>query len=121
MATSWPKERMYPFLDLLIAIAAQMQSAQDIGGGPLPDGSYRFTITPEVTAFSDNIVVSYPSSPDEPLALDETPPHFRIEPLWAKFMCQDANRILSADSGDCGQGFRLIADSHSDRSRTAFR
>ena len=26
-----------------------------------------------------------------------------------------------ADSGDCGQGFRLIADSHSDRSRTAFR
>ena len=28
---------------------------------------------------------------------------------------------LSADSGDCGQGFRLIADSHSDPSRTAFR
>jgi toxin ParE1/3/4 len=26
-----------------------------------------------------------------------------------------------ADSGDCGQGFRLIADSDSDRSRTAFR
>ena len=26
-----------------------------------------------------------------------------------------------ADSGDCGQGFRLIADSESDRSRTAFR
>ena len=27
----------------------------------------------------------------------------------------------SADSGDCGQGFRLIADSDSDPSRTAFR
>ena len=26
-----------------------------------------------------------------------------------------------ADSGDCGQVFRLIADSDSDRSRTAFR
>ena len=26
-----------------------------------------------------------------------------------------------ADSGDCGQGFRLIADTDSDRSRTAFR
>jgi hypothetical protein len=26
-----------------------------------------------------------------------------------------------ADSGDCGQGFRLIADSDSDPSRTAFR
>jgi hypothetical protein len=28
---------------------------------------------------------------------------------------------LDADSGDCGQVFRLIADSDSDRSRTAFR
>jgi hypothetical protein len=28
---------------------------------------------------------------------------------------------FTADSGDCGQGFRLIADSDSDRSRTAFR
>jgi hypothetical protein len=28
---------------------------------------------------------------------------------------------LGADSGDCGQGFRLIADSDSDPSRTAFR
>ena len=27
----------------------------------------------------------------------------------------------AADSGDCGQGFRLIADSDSDPSRTAFR
>jgi putative transposase len=26
-----------------------------------------------------------------------------------------------ADSGDCGQAFRLIADTDSDRSRTAFR
>jgi hypothetical protein len=26
-----------------------------------------------------------------------------------------------ADSGDCGRVFRLIADSDSDRSRTAFR
>jgi len=26
-----------------------------------------------------------------------------------------------ADSGDCGQVFRLIADTDSDRSRTAFR
>jgi uncharacterized protein (TIGR04222 family) len=29
--------------------------------------------------------------------------------------------VLAADSGDCGQAFRLIADSDSDRSRTAFR
>jgi hypothetical protein len=33
------------------------------------------------------------------------------------------NAILhhDADSGDCGQAFRLIADTDSDRSRTAFR
>ena len=41
-ATSWPKKRLYPFLDLLIAIAAQMQSAQDIDGSPQEDGSYRW-------------------------------------------------------------------------------
>jgi DNA-binding transcriptional regulator YiaG len=29
--------------------------------------------------------------------------------------------LSSADSGDCGQGFQLMADSHSDASRTAFR
>jgi len=28
---------------------------------------------------------------------------------------------MVADSGDCGQVFRLIADTDSDRSRTAFR
>jgi hypothetical protein len=61
MATSWPKDRLYPFLDLLIAIAAQMQSTQDIDGSAQQDGSYRIRITPEVTAFSDNIVVSYPT------------------------------------------------------------
>jgi hypothetical protein len=29
--------------------------------------------------------------------------------------------IDDADSYDCGQGFQLIADSHSNPSRTAFR
>jgi hypothetical protein len=43
-ATNWPKERLYPFLDLLIAIA-QMQSAQDIDGSPQQDGSYRIRTT----------------------------------------------------------------------------
>ncbi len=32
-ATSWPKKRFYPFLDLLISIA-QVQSAQAINGSP---------------------------------------------------------------------------------------
>ena len=39
------------------------------------------------------------------------------------FLSEYSSRITrqTADSGDCGQGFRLIADSDSDPSRTAFR
>lgn len=103
-ATSWPKVRLYQFLDLLIAIAAQMQSAQDIDGSPQQDGSYRILITPEVTAFSDNIVVSYPSLGDETSVPSEIPAHLRIEAHWAKFMCQDAIRILS---GVAEMGLRI--------------
>jgi hypothetical protein len=102
-ATNWPKERLYPFLDLLIAIA-QMQSAQDIDGSPQQDGSYRIRITPEVATFSDNIVVSYPSLGDETSVPPEIPSHLRFEPLWAKFMCQDAIRILS---GVAEMGLRI--------------
>jgi hypothetical protein len=102
-ATSWPKERLYPFLDLLITIGAQMQSAQNIDGSPEQDGSYRISVTPEVTAFSDNIVVSYPSIGDETSVLG-IPARLRIEPLWAKFMCQDAIRILS---GVAEMGLRI--------------
>lgn len=93
-ATTWPAERLYPFLDLLIALGQQLPSRQDIDGGPLEDGSYRIKITPEITAFSDNIVVSYPLFGDEG-DLDHVPPHLRLPAWWAKFMCQDAARILS--------------------------
>jgi hypothetical protein len=43
--------------------------------------------------------------------------HLRAEEKGAALL----RSRLSADSGDCGRGFRLIADSDSDRSRTAFR
>jgi hypothetical protein len=95
MAARWPAERLYPFLDLLIAIAAQMQTTQDIDGNPQEDGSYRIRITPEVTVFSDNIVVSYPSLDDETPTPPDVPPGLRLGPLWVKFMCQDAIRIVS--------------------------
>jgi hypothetical protein len=94
-ATGWPKERLYPFLDLLISIA-QIQSEQDIAGNPQEDGSYRIRITPEVTTFSDNIVVSYPSFEDEMSVSSDVPKHLRFEAYWAKFICQDAIRVLSA-------------------------
>jgi hypothetical protein len=103
-ATSWSKERLYPFLDLLIAIGTQMQSAQNIDGSPQSDGSYRISITPEVTVFSDNIVVSYPSLGDETSVPSEIPAHLRFETHWAKFMCQDAIRILS---GVAEMGLRI--------------
>jgi hypothetical protein len=103
-ATSWPKERLYPFLDLLITIAAHMQSAQDIDGSPQQNGSYRILITPEVTVFSDNIVVSYPSLGDETSVPTEIPRHLSVEAHWAKFMCQDAIRILS---GVAEMGLRI--------------
>lgn len=93
-ATKWPEERLYPFLDLLISIA-QIQSKQDIDGKPQEDGSYRIRITPEVTTFSDNIVVSYPFLGDETSAPHYVPKHLSFEAYWAKFMCQDAIRILS--------------------------
>jgi hypothetical protein len=48
VATSWPKERLYQFLDLLIAIAVQMESVESIDGSPQQDGSYLISITPEV-------------------------------------------------------------------------
>ena len=93
-ATKWPKARLYPFLDLLIAIAAQMQTAQHIDGGRQADDSFRFSITPEVTAFSDNIVVSYPWAADETDVFpDGSPPMFVA--MWTTFMCRDAIRVLS--------------------------
>jgi hypothetical protein len=105
MATSWPKDRLYPFLDLLITIAGGMQTAQNIEGNAQEDGSYRFQITPDVTAFSDNIVVSYPSPKigDDILPYD-APAHSALDAFWAKFMCQDAIRILS---GVAEMGLRI--------------
>ncbi len=95
-ATAWPKDRLYPFLDLLIAIGSQIPSSQDIDGSAQDDGSYKIRITPEVTAFSDNIVVSYPSFDDELSMPDDVPKHLRFSAHWTKFMCQDAIRMLSA-------------------------
>ena len=50
-------------MDSLIAVLAQIaesQSSFDIKGGAQPDGSYKIISPAEITAFSDNIVVSYP-------------------------------------------------------------
>jgi hypothetical protein len=62
-AKKWPHDRVHEFVDLLISIA-HLRSAQELSGSPLAEGSYRVTVTPEVTTFSDN-VVTYPGVPQE--------------------------------------------------------
>jgi hypothetical protein len=47
-------------------------------------------LTPEITTFSDNIVVSYPAVPD-----DDYRGFRRLSPFWAETVCADAVRILS--------------------------
>jgi hypothetical protein len=88
-AINWPRERLYEFVDLLISIAT-LQSSEDISGSAQPDGSYRLLVTPEITTFSDNIVVSYPGVPDE-----EYKGYRRLAAFWAETVCTDAVRILS--------------------------
>jgi hypothetical protein len=85
-AKSWPRERVHQFVDLLIEVA-QVQSAQEISGAAQDDGSYRLLITPEVTTFSDNVVVSYPSG-----ALEEK--NEALESVWTEIVLKDAIRIL---------------------------
>jgi hypothetical protein len=90
-ATAWPRERLYEFVDLLISIA-QMQSALQIDGEPQADGSYRITLTPEITTFSDHIVISYPSLPAAVYGEFYTP---ALDHLWTGIVLKDTLRILS--------------------------
>jgi hypothetical protein len=86
-AKTWPRERIHAFVDLLTAVAG-VQSAQNIDGSAQEDGSYKFTIVPEVTTFSDNVVVSYPN------AHVEEPGIPLFESIWTDIVLKDAIRIL---------------------------
>jgi hypothetical protein len=94
-AKSWPRERVHVFVDLLISIA-EVQSVESITGYSQEDGSYRLNVTPEVTTFSDHVVVSYSNLTEVEPPI--TAPKKGIEVLasyWAKIVCEDAIRILS--------------------------
>jgi hypothetical protein len=80
-ARHWPPARIHEFLDLLIMVS-HTRASERIDGGPMDDGGYKFQITPEITTFSDNVVVSYSTR--------ETAPD-----LWTQIICHDAIRILS--------------------------
>jgi len=98
-AITWPRERIYQVVDLLISIA-QSQCAEDISGNAQPDGSYRILIKPEITTFSDNVVLSYrdPEYPDDAPS-EERPNDAALDSLkrwWAGMVCADASRILAS-------------------------
>ena len=86
---SWPKAKLHAFVDLLEALV-QLRGPQDIGGTALPDGGYQIRLKPEISTFSDHIVVSYPEPDMEDLAIDV------MKPVWAEFICQDCIRVISA-------------------------
>ncbi len=85
-ARTWPKDRLYDFVDLLTRLS-HAQSVEYIVGDAKEDGSYGFTITPEVTTFSDNVVVSWRGVPEEG-------PVSGIASHWTEIICKDAIRII---------------------------
>ena len=60
----WDDDRMEKLISVLVNIA-ETQGAFDINGQAQSNGSHKFTTRPEITTFSDNLVVSYPR-PDKP-------------------------------------------------------
>src|SRR5262245_26081545 len=55
----WNDDRMEELITVVVKIAEQA-SDFDIDGKAQSDGSYKITTRPEITTFSDNLVVSYP-------------------------------------------------------------
>ncbi len=90
-ATTWPRERQYEFVDLLISIA-QMQSDLQIDGDAQADGGYKIVIRPNITTFSDHIVVSYPGIPKEHCGEFYSP---ALDELWSGIVLQEFVRVLS--------------------------
>jgi hypothetical protein len=90
-ATTWPRERQYEIVDLLILIA-QLKSDLQIDGEAQADGSYKINVRPDITTFSDHIVVSYPSVPNEHYGEFHSP---ALDELWLGIVLQEFVRILS--------------------------
>jgi hypothetical protein len=90
-ATAWPRERQHEFVDLLILIA-QIKSDLQIDGEAQADGSYKIVTRPDITTFSDHIVVSYPGIPKEVYGEFYSP---ALDELWSGIVLQEFVRILS--------------------------
>jgi hypothetical protein len=87
-ATNWPRHRKHELVDLLKSIALS-KTTEMITGGSQEDGNYRLLVTPEISTFSDNVVVSWSAVPEEV-------PYEVFASMWAEIVCKDAIRVLGA-------------------------
>jgi hypothetical protein len=86
----WTVKGVHEFVDLLRGLV-HIRGPQEITGAPTEDGGYKVRMKPEISTFSDHIVVTYP----EFATLDERVDDL-LRPLWTKFVCQDCIRVVSA-------------------------
>jgi hypothetical protein len=68
-ASTWKEDRASSLIDLLKVIAAS-RTPFDIEGTSLPDGGFKFKVTPETSTFSDHVVATWPVVDDWPLAIE---------------------------------------------------
>jgi hypothetical protein len=83
-AATWSRDRLYEFVDLLRSIALA-RSTEEINGQSREDGSYRISVRPEISTFSDHVVVSWRTSGE-----------LIVDSLWTDIVLKDALRVLSA-------------------------
>jgi hypothetical protein len=83
-AAMWSRDRLYEFVDLLRSIALA-RSTEEINGQSREDGSYRISVRPEISTFSDHVVVSWRTSGE-----------LIVDSLWTDIVLKDALRVLSA-------------------------
>jgi hypothetical protein len=86
----WNHQQMDRLIWMLVRIA-EAQSSFDLKGGAQRDGSYKITSRPEITTFSDNIVVSYPAVIPDPT----DPVTTLLAPGWAQMVRQQMQRITA--------------------------
>jgi len=88
----WDEKKAPALLQLLRRLAAS-QSSHSIEGAPEADGSYKIKISPELTTFSDLVVVSYRMA-----ALDEVEAHIQtqLDSLWIDMILQEVQRLTGA-------------------------
>lgn len=84
-ARTWEDLRLQEFVDLLHWVATA-RARESTDGEAMPDGGYRLRLVPEVTTFSDNVVVSYSGSSDD---------NQMLAGLWVSIVCQDCVRLLT--------------------------